>query len=517
MYDVQADSINAEEIAINENNRIALDSIKGNDGSVTYLYIQREHDEDWEDWVDYVPEGTNDMGWLGYFVGKNDHLKELHLREFDPPSGANISDVLAPFFKGVNNNKSIRELNFEHMDLLDGRVFSMLGPFFENCPTLVNLTVGDCHLGDEGWRLLALAIGSSKHQTLQNVTLSHNNISDEASVDIITSLSMHPHLDNIWWTGNRINTKGCTALATLLRCSATKLKNLYLYSNEINDEGLEALVPSLNNCSHLKSVSLDYNLPITSKGWQQLASILAAPNSKLTTLSIRSNNIDDKAVTAFARALLNNRSLKTLHLDNNRLITVTGWEVLSKLLCNTSSINATFLSNHTLQTVMMSLPDDNPMRSLLTLNKQKNKKGVAMIKILQNHNDFVMMPLFEWEFKVLPLMIDWFERASSTHMPEGFEPNIESRKLSSIYQFVRGMPLLYVETQLRRELEVIKSEELSLEEEQNQMRKKQLEMERKQLQLRHQQLVLDVELQQFQQRKQSVKEHKESLLEKLAR
>ena len=120
-------------------------------------------------------------------------------------------------------------------------MFTMLGPFFENCPTLTDLTVSGSHLGDDGWRLLALAIGSSKNKSLRKVYLSGCNISDEGSVDIITSLSLHPHLQNLWWNGNRLSTKGCMALATLLRCSATKLKCLYLDSNEINDEGIHAL------------------------------------------------------------------------------------------------------------------------------------------------------------------------------------------------------------------------------------------------------------------------------------
>ena len=87
-----------------------------------------------------------------------------------------------------------------------------------------------------------------------------------------------------------------------------------------------------------------------------------------------------------------------------------------------------------------------------------------MIKILQHHNNFDMMPFFEWEFKVLPLMIDWFERASAIDMPEDYAPNIGPRKLSSIYQFVRGMPLLYVETVLRKELEDIKAAQAQMEE-----------------------------------------------------
>ena len=85
-----------------------------------------------------------------------------------------------------------------------------------------------------------------------------------------------------------------------------------------------------------------------------------------------------------------------------------------------------------------------------------------MIKILQCHNDFDMLPFFEWEFKVLPLVLSWFERASVLEMPDNFEPNIERRKLSTIFQFVRGMPVLYVETRLRKELEDLKEEQRML-------------------------------------------------------
>ena len=107
-----------------------------------------------------------------------------------------------------------------------------------------------------------------------------------------------------------------------------------------------------------------------------------------------------------------------------------------------------------------------------------------------------------WVFG-LPLMIDWFEKASTIVMPEDYEPNIGPRKLSSIYQFVRGMPLLYVETRIRKELDDMKASETQMEEEQ--------------LLLGQEQLMLDLKLQRVRQRKQSVKDQKESLLEKLAR
>ena len=162
------------------------------------------------------------------------------------------------------------------------------------------------------------------------------------------------------------------------------------------------------------------------------------------------------------RATSNNHTLHIFELGNSPSITAVGWQAFSNILCNSTNVNATFLSNHTLQSVGTST--DNFTSSLLELYRRDDKKEVAMIKMLQCHEDFDMLPFFEWEFKVLPLVVNWLERASGYQMPRGFEPNIEERKLSTIYQFVRGMPVLYVETRLRKELEDIKAEESQLEE-----------------------------------------------------
>ena len=130
------------------------------------------------------------------------------------------------------------------------------------------------------------------------------------------------------------------------------------------------------------------------------------------------------------------------------------------------------------------------------MNRRDEKKEVATIKILQNHNDFDMLPFFEWEFKVLSMALSWLERASSYEMPENFEPNIEERKLSTIYQFVRGLPVLYVETRLRKELEDTKAELSQIEEEQLKF---------------HQELHL------LQERKELLEERKKSIVKKIGK
>ena len=473
MYDAQACTIKIEDIATNVNNRIVLERMRrnnANDCNNSTLYIQNQHDEDGYGCVDYVPEGAHDMGWLGYFVGKNEHLKDLVVKWFTPTSGS-TSEVLEPFFKGLSRNRSLSIIQFTGIDLLGGRVFTMMDPFFNINTNINHIKIDDCNFGEEGGRLFALALASSTNSSLKSFMLDNNSIEGDVLVDIITSLSMHPHLNGLYLIGDRLSINGCTALSTLLQHSVTQLQHIDLSNNEINDEGMEVLVPALKNCSRLKDLKLCSNPQVTNKGWQHLASILEAPNSNITELNLYGSNIDDDALTAFANALVNNKTLTMLHLNGNQAITERGWQSLSNLLCDTSSVNATFLSNHTLQHINTK----DSLRSLIELNKTKDKKEVAMIKIVRHHNVFDMMPFFEWEFKVLPLMIHWFEKASLMFRYKArLLSNIKGRKFSCIYQFVRGMPVLYVKASLKKELDDIKAE-LSQMEGESTERKQQLE------------------------------------------
>ena len=249
MYDAQADSINVEDIKLFfDNNRVVLRRIQRNDPNdkPQHLRIQNQRDNDGEDCnIEYVPESAYDMGWLGCFVGRNNHLKELYIRYFNSAS----IEIIESFFKGVRNNRSITRLDFCScsMNLLDGKIFTIMGPFFENNNNLSRIIINDCDLEDDGWRLLALAIGSSKHKSLQDVSLTDCNISDEELVDIIDALRMHPNLTRFDIDGNCLNKDGCKALAILLQHSTTQLNTLNLTNNEIDDEGMDILVPALKN------------------------------------------------------------------------------------------------------------------------------------------------------------------------------------------------------------------------------------------------------------------------------
>ena len=94
--------------------------------------------------------------------------------------------------------------------------------------------------------------------------------------------------------GIHLNTKACTALGTLLQNTSTKFLNLSGYRNNsiddphdegtIDDEGIDALLPALENSSELETLNL-HNNSVTPNAWQKLASILKT-NSNWTELTV---------------------------------------------------------------------------------------------------------------------------------------------------------------------------------------------------------------------------------------
>jgi hypothetical protein len=187
-------------------------------------------------------------------------------------------------------------------------------------------------------------------------------------------------------------------------------------------------------------------------GWKRVATLFELPESTLHKLFVSyNNNIGDEGALVFAEALAGNSSLKLLSLYGSG-ITYEGWAHFSKLLCDTSSVNNTYMSNHTIESFgsfsYTTVTGD--VRTLLVLNRNENKQLVAITKILQNHSHFDMQPFFEWEFKVLPIMISWFAKASTC--TSEFETKINRMSLSATYDFIREFPTLYIEPVTRKEI-----------------------------------------------------------------
>jgi len=454
-YAAQASTIKIEDITSDEHNQTMLQRIKDNDTSVNELYIYSVScpDTDVEhcnsDNYYYFPDfvyNEKELGWLGYYIGQNTTIQTLHFFEMN----CNMYDSERSFFEGLSCNKTIQCIDIDNFHISEGRLFSMMVPFFKSNDSLSEIKIGYCGFEVEGTRQLSLAIGNCG-QSLEKLSIDNidNEMENGQLVDIITALSMHPQLEELDLSCNRTNMgrNECMALSTLLRHTTTKLQNLILYGNNINDDGVEVLVQALHGHT-LQELNLGGNESITIRGWTVLSTLLEMPGSNLEELDVGNNNFGNEGALVFANALTNNSTLKTLGLYVNG-ISAEGWAHFSKLLCDTSSINTTYQSNHTLCDLG---PDVHAnIQSNLTLNKREDKQHVAMSKILQCHPHFNMEPFFEWEFKVLPIMIKWFEKVAARVRAYDYKVS-RLRRLSSTFDFIREFPMLYIEPVTGKEI-----------------------------------------------------------------
>ena len=83
------------------------------------------------------------------------------------------------------------------------------------------------------------------------------------------------------------------------------------------------------------------------------------------------------------------------------------------------------------------------------MNKHPDEH-VAIHKILKSHPDFDVEPFFEWKLKLLPLIVSWFERVmiladEHSWISDETSEAFQDRQLSTMYNFVRGMPLVAVD------------------------------------------------------------------------
>lgn len=422
-----------------------LRKIKSNDPGFQELDLFRSCDED----QDYVPTGEG-LGRLGYFVGNNVILKKLSI--WDLREGADEDerygcdsrlDSVEAFFKGLSRNKSIETLEL-HCELLGGDIFRMIGPFLNNNHNLTKLRLGEYELsefGREEARHLSLALGRCS-KSLRVFDASCIELGDAICADIAVGLSVHPQLTVIHLNGNRIGRTNCIALGTLLRWTTTELEVLSLQGNSIDDEGVKVLTSTLTNNTRLTTLDLSYNPWVSNVGWRSLSTLLSTTNLK--NLQLNSNFIDDETAFLFAGALLQNDTLESLVLTGHRnTMTTAGWSAFSQLLCDTSSINSTFLSNHTIRYFGYTIPTN--VSRYFALNASGSEaKQIAMCKILRSHCEIDVKPLFEWDLNALPLAVRWFNRARTCPIEMRGSKSVRKRKFWAIYQFVRDMPILVV-------------------------------------------------------------------------
>ena len=245
---------------------------------------------------------------LGVAIGGNTNLQDLYLDENDDTYLDEIGGEA--FCEGMKHNSSIRNLTLMHPNFSRGIGRGILSEFVADNSNIESIRL-------RGGFAAAL-------QTLH----------DNGGANVLTS--------------------------ALSRC--TNLKSFTLDNFDIDGSILHDIVSAIRGLHGLETLQyVDNNFLLNNladtndnnsakAGCEALASLLQDPNSKLRVLVLINNNINDEYTVVLANSLKGNIKLEHLYLSSNGLtqnpntITEIGWEVISGVLCNTSSVNTTHLS-----------------------------------------------------------------------------------------------------------------------------------------------------------------------------
>ena len=426
--------------------------------------LERDDDDvnEYFDGFDFI--GARD--WIegaGRIIGSTKRLKAIELWFADRGTGTDGQYTwIHELCEGLSRNRTIEKLYIDeaNLDCILG-----LTPFFVHNDNLRCLEVSQAspHEMDALLKIL------SKCKSGLEFIKIESKMSDSQQVIFFNSLSeMHSSLLELWIGNRRFGKKGIVALANLLMNPACKIRllqvdsgisyydndsvlsdamignssmnslhltgsprapylssilshqmcsieNIWLVDCGFDDDDIICLGGALADNRSLKHLYLESD-SVTAEGWRGFSVCFATPLA-LNILDIEYTEIDEDGAMAIVAALIsvNILSMERLLIGNESNSKVR--ESLSRVLCDNSSIDNTFLSCHTLHTIQYGYqhepPDD--CENYLQLNMNKNKVEVARQKIMEQHfsgsnlesnvHVFARMPV-----SVLPTAIEWIGR-----------------------------------------------------------------------------------------------------------
>jgi len=228
-------------------------------------------------------------------------LKEIHLNEIESITSLGWIALAS----GIVGCSSIEEIEANYNDELCDEVAVVLANALVVNPSLAVLDLRHNSIGDSG--VMAIGYGLASNTTLKNLDLSHSR---------------------------SISSAGWRTFFGILRNSNYSLEKLFLSDNNIDNEGVIAIIDTFGTT--LKLLRFVQNPLITIVGFRALATLVYRPNSCLENLDISpAVGIIDEVMLSFANALVNNNTMKSLYLGNS--LNITG------LRCQMSSVTKLIL------------------------------------------------------------------------------------------------------------------------------------------------------------------------------
>lgn len=170
----------------------------------------------------------------------------------------------------------------------------------------------------------------------------------------------------------------------------------------------------------------------------------------LKRLLLDGSRIKDDGCKVIARSLRHNRRLKWLYAndcgisDQGLASFTTAVCDTSRAVCDTSSIESTLDSNHTLEGIIAGnfgsfkyVPAT--LATLLQLNKDRDKAATANLKVLRCHFSHGFdLTAAGLDAKILPYLLEWLGRLPNTYLrSECADPDDEATCRSAFFRIIK--------------------------------------------------------------------------------
>ena len=333
---------------------------------------------------------TNPKIWVR--IGKalkSTTLTHLIIDLADEFNSQNTIRKLNAIALGLKKNRTIESIEFKHIhfeERFSQRFFVSISKFWLYNSEIRDISLSSCSMDYSSW--LSFGYSISKSCSLKRISfddIAYNELDfvavspalqgsliefnttngrfGEYELEVLSKLwridGFTP--DQLNFSNNDIDSSACRHLSMIMRSP----KTLSLANNDIEDEGIESLFSCFDcnqyNYSRIQTIrqSRTYNgltslnlksTNITDVSCDLLTKkVLMNKSFRLKQLILDDNGITNNGFGIIVGALFGNKHLSQLSISNT-YVTTKGWdEMLKQLLCNVSSIDNTYLSNHCLE------------------------------------------------------------------------------------------------------------------------------------------------------------------------
>ena len=207
----------------------------------------------------------------------------------------------------------VGELYEEEKDGMHKRIRELYERALLNPRVLTTINLSLCSLGEPGAYQLSNLISHTPDIVVMKLWKCH--LGPKGAEFLAEHLSKLKKLKVLALECNQLGVEGVNFLNRALLALPT-LEELFLHENQINTEGAKILSKAITNLANIRVFTLDEN-DIRSEGLEALLSSL--PLSKLTTLGLAYNLIDDRGAQLLLQRAADLQALLKLSFDGNQV------------------------------------------------------------------------------------------------------------------------------------------------------------------------------------------------------